>query len=129
MLVRNARLNAIETQIGTSAILRIYTSTPPADCATAATGTLLAEMSLPSSWMADAASGAKAYSATWTDASANGTGSAGYFRIWDSGGTVCGLQGTVTATGGGGDLTLDNISIASAQAVTITGFTLTDANA
>lgn len=38
-------------------------------------------------------------------------------------------QGTVTATGGGGDLTVDNTSIAAAQAVTITSFSFTDANA
>jgi hypothetical protein len=38
------------------------------------------------------------------------------------------MQGTVTATGGGGDMTLDNVSIASSQAVTVNTFTLTDAN-
>ena len=52
-----------------------------------------------------------------------------HFRIYDSGGTVCGIQGTITATAGGGDMTLDNTSIASGQQVTITSFTLTDANA
>jgi hypothetical protein len=35
----------------------------------------------------------------------------------------------VTATGGGGDLTLDNVVVALGQTVTITGFTLTEANA
>jgi hypothetical protein len=39
------------------------------------------------------------------------------------------MQGTVTATGGGGDLTVDNVSFASGQAFTVTGFTLTDGNA
>jgi hypothetical protein len=86
-------------------------------------------MSLPSDWMAAAASGSKALSGTWQDLSANAAGTAGHFRIYDSGGTVCGIQGTITATGGGGDMTLDNTSIASAQQVTITSFTLTDANA
>ena len=38
------------------------------------------------------------------------------------------LQGSVTATGGGGDLTLDNAVIAVSQVVTINTFTLTDAN-
>jgi hypothetical protein len=127
--VRNARLDAIESTIGTAAILRIYTGSPPADCATAATGTLLAEMTLASDWMNAASSGQKTKLGTWQDASANGTGTAGYFRIWDSGGTTCGLQGTVTATSGGGDMELDNTSIATAQQVTITTFTLTDANA
>ena len=35
------------------------------------------------------------------------------------------IQGTVTATGGGGDLTLDTITIVAGQQVTITQFTLT----
>jgi hypothetical protein len=127
--VRNARLDAIETAAGTTAILRIYTGTKPTACSDAAAGTLLAEMTLPSDWMAAASAGAKAKSGTWSDASANAAGTAGYFRIYDSAGTTCHLQGTVTATGGGGDLTLDNVSIASAQVVTITSFTLTDGNA
>jgi hypothetical protein len=39
------------------------------------------------------------------------------------------LQGSITATGGGGDMTLDNTSIASGQTITVTGFTLTAGNA
>lgn len=127
--VRNAKLDAVETAIGTAAILRIYSGTKPTACSDAATGTLLAEMTLPSDWLAAASSGSKAKSGTWSDASANAAGTAGYFRILESTGTTCHLQGTVTATGGGGDLTLDNTSIASGQAVTITGFTLTEGNA
>lgn len=127
--VRNARLDAIETAIGTAAILEIRSGSAPADCATADSGTLLASMTLPSDWAAAASSGSKAKSGTWQDASANATGTAGHFRIKDSGGTVCHVQGTVTVTGGGGDLTVDNTSIASAQTVTITSFSLTDANA
>lgn len=127
--VRNARLDTIESTIGTAPLLRIYSGSMPADCATAASGTLLAEMTLPSDWLAASGSGQKAKSGTWQDSSANATGTAGYFRIYDSGGTTCHLQGTVTATGGGGDLTLDNTSIATAQSVTVSTFTLTDANA
>lgn len=125
---RNARLDAIETEIGTDPILRIRTGSAPADVATADSGTVLAELTLPSDWMAAASSGSKAKSGTWQDASANATGTAGHFRIYTSGGTAK-LQGTVTATGGGGDMELDNTSINSGQSVTITGFTLTDGNA
>jgi hypothetical protein len=127
--VRNARLDAIETAIGVSAILEIRSGSAPATCATADSGTLLASMTLPSDWMAAASGGAKAKSGTWSDSSADGTGTAAHFRIKDSSGTTCHLQGTVTITGGGGDLTLDNTSIASGQAVSISSFTLTDANA
>jgi hypothetical protein len=126
--VRNARLDAIETSIGTSAVLKIRTGAAPANCATADSGTVLATLNLPSDWMAAASSGSKTKSGTWEDLTADNTGTAAHFRVYDSGGTVCGIQGTVTATGGGGDMTLDNTSIASGQAVSITTFTLTDAN-
>lgn len=39
------------------------------------------------------------------------------------------MQGTVTATGGGGDMTVDNTSFASGQQFTVTGFTITAGNA
>jgi hypothetical protein len=126
--VKNARLDAIETTIGTSAVLKIYSGSAPTDCSAAATGTVLATMNLPSDWMANASSGSKSMSGTWSDSSADATGTAGYFRIWDSTVTTCGVQGTVTATGGGGDLTLDNTSIASGQLVQINSFTLTAGN-
>lgn len=127
--VGNARLDAIETAIGTSAVLKIRTGAAPANCATADSGTVLATLNLPSDWLAAASGGSKAKSGTWTDASADATGTAAHFRIHDSGGTTCGMQGTVTATGGGGDLTVDNTSFAATQAFTITSFSLTDANA
>lgn len=57
--VRNARLDAIETTIGTSAILKIRTGAPPANCAAADSGTVLSTVNLPSDWMAAAASGEK----------------------------------------------------------------------
>lgn len=127
--VRNARLDAFETNVGASAVLKIFTGSMPANCATADSGTLLANMSLPSDWMNAASSGSKTKNGTWSDASADGTGTAGYFRLYASDGTTCGLQGTITGTGGGGDMELDNTSIAAGQAVTISVFTLTDGNA
>lgn len=126
--VKNARLDAVESTIGTSAVLKIYTGSMPANCAAAATGTVLATMSLPSDWMGAASAGVKSLSGTWSDSSADASGTAGYFRILDSTATTCGIQGTVTATGGGGDLTLDNTSIASAQLVQINSFSLTAGN-
>lgn len=126
--VRNARLDAIETTISTSPTLEIRSGAPPANCAAADSGTVLATLALPSDWLAAAASGAKAKSGTWEDTSADATGTAAHFRIKASGGT-CHLQGTITATGGGGDMTLDNVSLAAGQQFTITAFTLTDGNA
>ncbi len=125
--VRNARLDAIETTIGSTAVLKIRSGSVPADCATADAGTVLATLTLPADWMAAASGGSKAKSGTWQDTSADATGTAAHFRIYDSGGTVCGLQGTVGV--GSGDLQVDSTSFTSGQSFTITGFTLTDANA
>lgn len=127
--VRNARLDAIESTIGTTAVLKIRTGAAPADVATADAGTVLVTMTLPSDWLAAASSGSKAKAGTWQDTSADATGTAAHFRIYASDGTTAHLQGTVTATSGGGDMELDNTSIASGQSVTVTTFTLTDGNA
>lgn len=126
--IRNTRLDVVESTIGASAILKIRTGSAPADCATADSGTVLATVSLPADWMAAASGGTKAMSGTWEDASADATGTAAHFRIYASDGATCGLQGTVTATGGGGDMTVSNTSFASGQAFSVTSFTLTAGN-
>ena len=120
---RNASLDAIETAAGTAPTLTIRTGSAPANCAASRTGTVLATLVLPSNWMADAASGSKGILGTWQDAAADATGTAAHFSI-DQGAT-CHIQGTVTATGGGGDMTLDNTSIATGQQVTVTAFNVT----
>lgn len=127
--VRNARLDAVETAIGTSAVLKIRTGAPPTNITDADSGTVLATITCPSDWMAAASAGSKAKSGTWQDVSADATGTAAHFRLYASDGTTQHMQGTVTATGGGGDMEVDNTSIASTQTVTVTTFTLTDANA
>jgi hypothetical protein len=127
--VRNAMLDSIETTIGTSAVLKIRTGAQPATVATADSGTVLATLTLPSDWLAAASSGSKAQSGTWSDSSADATGTAAHYRIYASDGTTAHLQGSVTATGGGGDMTVDNVSFASGQAFSITGYTLTAGNA
>lgn len=127
--VRNARLDAIETTIGVSAILKIRTGAQPSTCAIADSGTVVATCNLPSDYMAAASSGSKAKSGTWEDTSADATGTAAHWRLYATDGTTCHAQGTVTVTGGGGDMTVDNTSFVASQAFTVTGFTLTDGNA
>lgn len=124
--VRNARLDAVESTIGTSAIMRIRTGSVPATCATADAGTVVATLNLPSDWMAAASSGTKAMSGTWQDTSADATGTAAHFRIYDSAGTTCHMQGTVGTSGT--DLIVDSTSFTSGQSFSITAFTLTAAN-
>lgn len=125
---RNARLDSFEATTGATAKLQIRTGAQPANCAAADSGTLLCEITLPSDWMAAASGGTKALAGTWQGTAAAG-GAAAHFRVKDNAGTTCHMQGSVTATGGGGDMTLDNTSIASSQVVSVTGFTLTDGNA
>lgn len=120
---RNAALDAIETTIGASPTLEIRSGTVPANAAAADTGTVLATMTLPADFMAAASAGAKALLGTWQDLAADAAGTAGHFRI--KAGATTHIQGTVTATGGGGDMTLDNAVLAVGQQVTITAFTIT----
>lgn len=130
--LRNNQLDQIESTTGLSAKLRLYSGAAPANCAAAATGTLILDMALPSDWMTAASGGQKDRNGTWTGTGAAGAGTgtnAGYFRITDSAGTTTHMQGTVTITGGGGDMTLDNTNIASGQVVTINTFTVTAGNA
>lgn len=126
--VANAYLDAMEVATGTDPILEIRTGAPPANCAAADSGIVLSTSILPTDWMAAAASRQKAKSGTWSDASADGTGDAGHFRIKNSLGTVCHHQGTVTATGGGGDMTVSSIAFTAGTPFTITGFTWTAGN-
>lgn len=126
---RNARLNAIETDTGVSAKLEIFSGSVPANCAAASTGTKLVEYDLASDWMAAASGGQVILNNLPLSTTASANGTAGYFRLFKTDDTTCQMQGTITATGGGGDMTLDNTSIATGQTVNITGFTLTDGNA
>jgi hypothetical protein len=126
--VRNARLDTVESTIGVSAKLELFTGAPPANCAAADTGTKLITITLPSDWMSAASAGVKALLGSWSG-TVGTSGTAGYFRIKDSTDTNCGIQGTVTVTGGGGDLTMDNNVLAVGQVVTEASFSLTAGNA
>jgi hypothetical protein len=128
VLTRNAMLDAIEAAWGLSPTMKVFQGTKPANCAAADAGTVLATLALPSDFLAAASGGSKAKSGTWEDTSADATGNAQYFRIYDSG-AVCKGQGSVTATGGGGDMTVDNVAFAATQDFLITGFTLNAGNA
>lgn len=128
--LRNNQLDQIQATVSTGGHLAIFTGSPPANCATSTTGSTLVDITLPATFMSAASGGSAAKTGTWS-VTASGTGTAGYWRIFSSATLTgaCVLQGTVTATGGGGDMTLDNIIIASGQTVTINSFTVTAGNA
>ena len=124
--VRNAQLDAIETTIGASPKLRILTGSAPATCVAAQTGTLLAELTLPSDWAANAASGTKGLLGSWSG-TVVADGTAGYYRILDNAATTCHEQGTMGTTGQ--DLNGTSTALTTGQVLVITAKTLTAGNA
>lgn len=124
--VRNGMLDSIETSTGAAAKLMMYSGAQPANCAAAASGTLLLTMSLPSDWMNAASAGTKTLSGSWTVACSTG-GTAAHYRITDTAGTTCHEQGSVGVSGT--DIVLDNNVMTATQVVTITAKTITAGNA
>lgn len=129
VILRTQKMGTIETTVGAAPVLELWSGGLPANCAAAATGTLLAQTALPSDWLAAAAAGAVSKTGTWT-VTGIAAGTIGYFRIVRAGSPgECDIQGDVTITGGGGAMTVDNTSITAAQVVTVNTFTLTAGNA
>lgn len=120
---RNAVLDGFRTNFD-GGTLKLYTGTEPSVDA-AATGTLLATFTLPTPAF-NAASNGVASLASAITATAVAGGTAGYYRIEDSAGTLV-IQGPViqgTAPAADGDLALDNPNIASGQQITINSYDL-----
>jgi hypothetical protein len=126
--LRNNRAAQLEATLGPSAKVQIRTGAQPANCAAADSGTLLAEITLPADYLTAPSGGVVSQIGTW-EVAAVAAGTAGHFRGKDSAGSVCSIQGSVTATGGGGDMTIDNVSIAVSQLVRVTSFTSTEGGA
>jgi hypothetical protein len=124
-----ATRNALTAQMVTDfagGTLKFFSGSVPANCAASDPSGLLASGTLPSPALTSSA-GVTTLAGTWTITGSAG-GTAASFRVYNSGST-CVCQGTVTATGGGGDLTLDNTSIANTQVITEITFAVTAGNA
>lgn len=105
--------------------LRIRTGAQPANGDDAASGTLLATFALGTpafGGAADADPHADAVANAIADVNGAASGAAGYYEVRDSGGTVR-WTGTVTATGGGGDLTIGDVNIVNGEPVSVTSWT------
>ena len=130
--LRNNMLNQYESTIGTTPKLILRSGSPPADCATADSGTFLGIITLPSDWMAAASGGSVSKSGTWTG-TASASGTVGHYRLKDSTATSTDNSGTTYEQGtcgiGTGDLQLDNTSVTSGQNVTITTWSRTQGGA
>ena len=122
VLLRNAKLNAITTELGASATLKVFSGAEAANCAAADPSGLLCTITLPASPFGTASAGAIALSGTWS-AAASASGTAASWRVYDST-SACQIQGNAT------DLTFSpSTTITSGQTLTITAFNITAGNA
>jgi hypothetical protein len=104
--------------------IKIYTGAQPAAANDAATGTLLVTITLADPAFGVANTGAAALAGTPLSATAGASGVAGWARFADSTGATV-LDGSVTATGGGGQVELATTTISSGVTVQITSGTVT----
>ena len=121
VVLRNNQVSQIQTSIGASGTLKIFSGAEPANCAAADPTGLLATIVLPAAFLTSSG-GVTTIAGTWSVA-ASGTGTAASFRMYD-GSAVCHVQGNTTA-----DLVLNNQSIVSGQTVSVTSFSVTAGNA
>src|SRR5262245_45493269 len=119
--LRNNQVGQIQSTVGGSGTLKIFSGAEPANCAAADPSGLLCTITLPATFLTSSG-GVTTIAGTWS-ATASGTGTAQSFRIYD-GSVVCHVQGNTTT-----DLVLNNTSIASGQTVTVTSFSVTAGNA
>ena len=118
-----AALDALlaELNTGGAGSIEIRTGAPPATCETPDSGTILATLGLSATAFGSATDGtdkATASSNAITSETSATAGTAAHFRAYN-GSAVCIIQGDVTATGGGGDLELDTVTIGAGDTVAI----------
>lgn len=108
---RNAACEAVKTTIGASPKLQLRTGAQPAGLPSAA-GTLLGEMTLPSTFWDTAGTGGAGLMqlvGTW-QVNSVAAGTIGYGLLTSSGGTPR-LMFTVSVTGGTGELRLNTLTV------------------
>jgi hypothetical protein len=95
---RTNAMSDFNTTVGASGLLKIWTGSMPANCATADTGTLLATLTCNATF-GSAASGVITLNSI-TSATAVATNTAGYFRIYPSSATTTNsvIQGLIFST-------------------------------
>lgn len=122
-LTANAMADAIDTYMGNAGKIIIYSGTEPATADTALSGnTVLATFTGGSPVFGAAASGTITLQGVPLTVAASATGTATFFRLFQTNGTTCVAQGTVGTSGQ--QLNLNTTSITSGVNVTITSGTI-----
>ncbi len=119
----HAMLDGIEADIGANAVLYLRSGAEPATLATADSGTLISTIAMGADSFANAAAWAKAIPALLSDLTADAQGTLGHWRIKTAGG-VAKIQGSITLTAGGGDMTADNLSVNAGQQIDVSSFAI-----
>lgn len=117
--LRNSLAQAFADAFPAGATIEIRTGTQPASANSAASGTLLATITLPTSPFGTPSSGAVSKNGTWS-ATVSTSGTAGYARFISSTRAFDVSVGT-----SGADMIIDNASLVSGGTVTISTFTYT----
>ena len=125
----DAIVDLIDAHATLAGLVEIRTGAQPASADAAATGTILASITFNDPAFgaaADAAPGGRAtadVTPALQDTSANASGTAGWFRAYQGGGTPAVIDGEVGTAGA--DMNLDNTSINTGQTVSIKSWTIT----
>jgi hypothetical protein len=121
--LRNTMLDALTTALGTSPLLRLYSTAQPANPDTAVTDqVLLAELPCSSAFAPGASGGVLTASTITSDSDANADGTATWFRLCTSAG-VGKLDGSVGTSGC--DFNMNSNVIQIHSTVTCSSFVIT----
>ncbi|WP_350351866.1 hypothetical protein ABS642_00695 [Microbacterium sp. A8/3-1] len=104
--------------------VQIRTGAQPASVGTAATGTLLGTLTLSDPAFADAVNGVATANPITGDTAADATGTAGWFRGFDSTGAAV-IDGACSLAGDGGEMILDKVAVIAGGAINVTSWTVT----
>jgi hypothetical protein len=123
---RNVALDAIAA-LANGGKLRFYTGSLPANPETAASGTLLCELTLNATAFASASAGAMVANAITGDPVADASGPAGWARVFRADGVTAIFDGDITIIGGGGFIELGTVTtdVVAGAVVDCTGLTIT----
>ncbi len=118
---RNAIVDSVSAKVDGGAgagYVELRTGTQPATANDAATGTVLATVVCADPSFSAASSGFASMAGVPRSDVADATGTAGWFRFLDSAAATV-MDGSVTGTGGGGDMVIDNPALVTGQTFVI----------
>lgn len=122
--LRTARAQTIVDRAGTGANIRLYTGATPGPDAAIGSQVLLGTLNVGGAF-GTISNGVLTVGSITSDASADASGTAGWFRVTSSGGTFV-FDGTCGASGSGADLILNSTTVTAGQTISISSFVITE---